>query len=194
MRLRELVDDEREFTVESLLLTLVGAVHDDEDEQTAKDVLEAAKKRRRRIGLVRLGTGPFAGVAGEVTDLYVETATVCDLSELHRLALTDAAVAAHMLVLWGVYETVPQAAEAIDHGTVSSTLSARFSEKVGTDQPITAVRAIKILWRARSLRDDLEGTSAVGAVVMPGRQAKKFIKTAERLLLEPRAGSGLPTR
>src|SRR3712207_8402951 len=57
------------------------------------------------------------GVTGVQTcalPIYSETATVCDVVELHGLQLTDAQVGGHMLVLWGVTDDPALAAAALD--------------------------------------------------------------------------------
>src|SRR4051812_9315327 len=86
---------------EGFVLGLVRTARDPEDETlTAKQVHKDARKRRRRLGIASFAAGPLAGAAGEATDLYTETASICDLVDLHGLALSDLEVGAHMLVLW----------------------------------------------------------------------------------------------
>jgi hypothetical protein len=84
------------------------------DDASPEEVRKAAKKRRRRLGIASFAAGPFAAVAGEASDLYSETATVCDVVDLHRLDLSDAQIGGHMLVLWGVTDDPAAACGALD--------------------------------------------------------------------------------
>jgi hypothetical protein len=108
-----LTDNERAQSIEVYLLALVRAVRDDErdEEQSSRDVYVRARKRRRRLGLISFGAGPMVGVAGRVADLYCETATVCDVADLHGLDLNEQV--AHMLVLWSITEDFVRAEGAM---------------------------------------------------------------------------------
>src|SRR3954469_1987534 len=109
-------DDDQPASIERFLLALVATVRDDETEvdRTARDVFETARRRRRGLGFVSFGTGPLVRVSNQVADLYCDTATVCDLADVHRLALGDEQIAAHMLVLWGVAGDFDDAQAAMD--------------------------------------------------------------------------------
>lgn len=109
-----LSDEDQALSVEAYLLALVRAVRDDEDDDwSMRDLYVRARKRRRRLGLLAIGTGPLAGVANRAADLYCETATVCDIAELHELELDDMGIAARMLVLWSVADDCEQAEAAM---------------------------------------------------------------------------------
>jgi hypothetical protein len=190
--LRGLLSDERELSVEQFLVALVRAVREDEREadRSARDVLEAARTRRRRLGLASFGTGPLVGVATRLTDLYCETAIVCDLVALHGLELDDREVAAHMLVLWTIGEDVAHA-RAIVEGTSGSTIAGivgdRLAGRVGAHLPerVTPLSAVKALWSARGLVDDARGAAgngSVGGVVFAGHRTKRLVKQVERQL------------
>ena len=179
-------EDEKPTSIERFLLALVRAVRDDEPEldQSARDVFEDARRRRRRLALVSFGAGPLVGVANQVADLYCDTATVCELVELHGLDLRDERVAAHMLVLWSATDSIDEAQAAID-GTgppVAVILGGELSERV--PERLTARTAVKALWQARGAVDDLRkgASSALGDVVFTGKRTKQLIARAERQL------------
>lgn len=167
-------------SVEGFILGLVRANRDDEDDEVSeKDVRKTAKKRRRRLGLASFAAGPMAGVAGEATDLYSETATVCDLVELHRLPLSDAQVGGHMLVLWGVTDDPALGAAALD-GT-GRPIAELFTTRVAADyQAAESVPAkIKVIWQNRDVLADARGANPFGRVIKAGRDAKDLIERAE---------------
>src|SRR3954464_1348800 len=112
-------DDDQPASIERFLLALVATVRDDEPEadRTQRDVFETARRRRRGLGFVSFGTGPLVRVSNQVADLYCDTATVCDLAEVHRLALDAEQIAAHMLVLWGVADSFADATGAMNDAT-----------------------------------------------------------------------------
>ncbi len=175
---------------EGFVLGLVRSARDPEDEPlTEKQVRKEARKRRRRLGIASFAAGPFAGAAGEATDLYTETATVCDLVDLHDLILTDVDVGAHMLVLWGVAEDVQAARAALD-GTgmpIIALLQARWVGRLQEHVPDewTLVNTIKFIWRAREVQGDLAETATSGAfkrVLRAGSQTKEFVARAEQQL------------
>lgn len=88
--------DEKVLSVESFLVRLVRAVRNDDEsgERSSREVYVTARKRRRRLGLIAFGAGPFVGVANQVADLYCETATFCDVAALRHLHVSDEAIAA----------------------------------------------------------------------------------------------------
>src|SRR3954451_13453110 len=130
-------DDEQPVSIERFMLALVATVRGDETEKDrdARDVFETARRRRRGLGLVSFGTGPLVRVSNQVADLYCDTATVCDLAEVHRLGLSDEHVAAHMLVLWSATESLPEAQAAVDQRLVAALLSTRLAERTGSNVP-----------------------------------------------------------
>jgi hypothetical protein len=175
---------------EGFVLGLVRTARDDEDESlTEKQVRKDAKKRRRRLGIASFAAGPFAGAAGEATDLYTDTATVCDLVDLHDLTLADLDIGAHMLVLWDVADDVGQGRAALD-GTgpsVTDLLAARWHARVDEALPEkwTPVSTIKTIWRLRGLRGDVADTATTGAfkrVLRAGAQTKDLVARAEAQL------------
>lgn len=96
-------------------LRSLAAVRNDEasQERTRGDLISAARKRRRRLGLMSFGVGPLVGVANQLADLYCETATVCEIASLHDLRLSDEQIGAHMLVIWEIADSYPSACRAM---------------------------------------------------------------------------------
>ena len=126
-------------------------------------------------------------MANQLSDLYCETATVCDLADLHGLGLADGQIAAHMLVLWSVTGTLDEARAAID-GTgdqsVARILANRMGDVASARMPdkVTKRSATKALWEIRGVVGDATkgaGPGAVGNVVFAGHRMKKVIKKAE---------------
>jgi hypothetical protein len=89
---------------------MVVAVRSDEheDDRSSRDVYKVARSRRRRLGPMSLGAGPFAGVATQAVDLYTEIATFCDVAALHGHRLSDQEIAAHMLRSGESFRTSPR--------------------------------------------------------------------------------------
>jgi hypothetical protein len=180
-------DDERSLSGERFLLALVRAVRTDDhsDERRARDVYVAARKRRRRLGLISFGTGPLVGVANQLADLYCETATVCDVAAFHGLNLSDEEIGAHMLVLWGIADTHAAARGAIvGEPPVAKLLAADLGERLGERLPerLTKRSLTKALWDARAAVGDVRRGatgSAVRSVMFTGHRTKKVIKKAE---------------
>jgi hypothetical protein len=175
---------------EGFVLGLVRTARDPEDEDlTQKQVRKDARKRRRRLGIASFAAGPFAGAAGEATDLYTETATVCDLADLHDLPLSDLDIGAHMLVLWNVAADLGAGRAALD-GTgpsIVALLQARWASSLAEHIPDrwTVVNTIKFIWRVRGLQGDLTDAAASGAfkrVLRAGAQTKEFLARAEAQL------------
>lgn len=194
---RELIaNEDRVLSVEAYLVALVQAVRDDEDKDwSMRDLYVRARKRRRRLGLLSLGAGPLAGVANRVADLYCETATVCDISEIHGLGLDDEQIAARMLVLWSVVADRAQAEAAMrGEPSVTTVLQARLretelAERAATLLPEEPTKAevAKALWRAQDLglgdvfRDGQKAARGqpIRSVAFTGTRMKRFIKRAE---------------
>lgn len=182
-------DEDRPVTIENVLAALVAAVRADEHEEdrSARDVFKAARSRRRRLGLLSFGAGPLVGVATHVVDLYCETATVCDLADLHAIGLTEHQIAAHMLVLWGILDGVDEA-EAVMAGTSTQSLASIVGGRVHggaaghIPDKLTKRAAIQALWDARHLVGDAReaaGAGSVSGVVFTGHRTKQLIKKAE---------------
>lgn len=173
-------------TPEQFLLALVRAVRDEEyEEVSARQVRRSARRRHRRLGVAALAAGPFAGVAAEVVDLYGETATLSDVVDQHGLELDDHQIAAHLLVLWDVCDDLP-AATATIAGTgrpIAATLRERLVAASASQLPVerSTVAVVKALWQTGELRERM-GRKAVGRVVRPGRDVKRFIARAEQQL------------
>lgn len=192
-----LADEDQVLSVEAYLLALVRAVRDDEDDDwSMRDLYVRARKRRRRLGLLAIGTGPLAGVANRAADLYCETATVCDIAELHELGLDDMGIAARMLVLWSVVDDCGQAESAMrGEPPVAKLLEAKLretelAERAGQLLPeeLTKRTVAKMLWEAQQQLDlddaILGGKRAmrgqpIRSVAFTGQRMKKFIKRAE---------------
>jgi hypothetical protein len=183
-------DDDQSLSVERFLLSLVRAVRSDEqyEERDARDVYVAARKRRRRLGLMSFGAGPLVGVANQFADLYCEAATVCDVVALHGLDLSDDRIGAHMLVLWGITDDLDAAQKAIaGEPPVANILAGKLRERAGEQLPdkLTKRSVTKALWDVRGqLGDARKGatTGVVRTVVFTGHRTKKVIKEAEAQL------------
>ena len=177
------MDDEQAITIEALVVLLVDAVRKDDEvrELSDKDVFKAARRRYRRLGTLSLPTGP---VGWRVISLYCEAATLCDLVELRGEAMSDEAVAAHLLVLWGAMADVAGAARAIDGtGTsVLATLMERYRGKVmeRMPDPMTKRAVVTMVWKQRDMMGDLReaATPGVRENLFPGARVKAFIATA----------------
>jgi hypothetical protein len=174
---------------EGFVLGLVRSARDPEDEPLSeKQVRKDAKKRRRRLGIASFAAGPLAGAAGEATDLYTETATVCDLVDLHDLTLSDVEIGAHMLVLWRLTDDLASARSTLD-GT-GPTLWMRLSERyrgevIGEDVQATVPNVVKAIWKQRELHADLREAAGQGSfkrVLRAGSQTKEFLARAEAQL------------
>jgi hypothetical protein len=174
---------------EAFLEGLVRAVRDDElpEDRTEKDVEKTANKRRRRLGATAFATGPLVGATTQLVDLYCDTATMCDVASHRGHELTDAQVAAHMLVLWSVADDFDQAIAAFardSDGGVTALLSRRLSAYAGTYQPErwTTVGLIKATWNARGLLGDARQrltTGPVRGVIRPGKQTRDLIRRVD---------------
>ena len=176
---------------ERYLVRLVAAVRDDQlpEDRTAKDVHKTAKKRRRRLGMMTFAAGPMIGVASQLVDLYCDTATVCDLVSFHGYEMTDAEIAAHMLVLWSVAPDVNVATAAMageDNG-VATLVTRRLAGHADSylPQKWTTVGLIKAVWKARGLFGDARERMTSGpvkTVFAPGKPTRGLIDRAEQQL------------
>jgi hypothetical protein len=187
-------DDERPVRIERFMLALVATVRGDEIEKDrdARDVFETARRRRRGLGFVSFGTGPLVRVSNQVADLYCDTATVCDLAEVHRLGLDDEQIAAHMLVLWGVADSFADATGAMNDATglsIAGLLHRRLVLGAGGDydgdatpEKMSKLEAVKALWNARDALGDARDDARKGAlstIVFTGKHTKELIERAE---------------
>jgi hypothetical protein len=174
---------EKPLSAEAFVLALVGAVRDDDPEEgrCARDVYVAARKRRRRLGVLSLGVGPLAGVANQIADLYCETATVCDVAALHGLALSDEELGAHMLVLWKVTDDQKEALCLMrGEPPLAQALGVRLRDQAGEQLPdqLTKASLTKAFWEVRGAVGDAR-KDAMGTVVFTGHRTKKVIEKAE---------------
>lgn len=181
------MDDDEPVTIEALVVLLVDAVRKDDEarELSDRDVFKAAKRRFRRLGVLSLPTGP---VGWRVVGLYCEAATVCDIVELRGEPLSDEAVAAHLLVLWGAMADLASAEAAIA-GTGPSVLQAlvlRYRSKVTErlPDPMTKRAVVTLIWKQRDLMSDVReaATPGVRENVFPGKRVKAFIAQAHAQL------------
>jgi hypothetical protein len=186
-----LTDDGQSLSVERFLTVLVGAVRDEEGkERAARDIYVAARKRRRRLGLMAFGAGPFVGVANQFADLYCETAVVCDVAALHGVSLSSEEIGAHLLVLWRIVETPEDARRSMaGDPPVATILARKLRDRLGEQLPekLTKTSIVKALWDARAALDDVRKGSAsnkgaVRTVVFTGHRTKKLIKKTEAQL------------
>jgi hypothetical protein len=170
-------------SVEGFILGIVRSARDEEDGETsAKHVRKEAKKRRRRLGLASFAAGPLAGIAGEVTDLYTETATVCDVVELHALPLSDAQIGGHMLALWGFIDDPVAAAAALDGSGVPIAALLAVTVNARYQAAETVPAKIKVIWENRDVMSGVREQATSGAfsrVLRAGRDSKDVIERAE---------------
>lgn len=191
-RLRAILDinDDQPLTAEALLLLIVDAVHKDEPrELSEKDVKKAGKRRQRLATAAGLTGGP---VGLTIANLYCEAAVLCDVVDLHGLALTDEEIAAHLLVLWNAVADFDAGRQAID-GTglsvmahVGLRMQQQLHERV-TDKPIgemTKTDIVKALWRLRGVAGDVAIPEDGGPkdLFLPGGRVKAITEAAERQL------------
>ncbi|MBN9623002.1 MAG: hypothetical protein J0H06_08630 [Actinobacteria bacterium] len=178
-------DEEQPIGLEQALVLLVGRVRKDEQgERRPRDVYVAARKRRRRLGMLALTAGPLAGVANQFADLYCEAAVVCDLAALHGVALGDDEAAAHLLLLWGLVEDHDQAQRVIagDPPLVGILTGKAMALTEAQRADLWTRRgAVQALWEVRGAIDDLS-KGAVRTVVFTGHRTKQLIKRAEAQL------------
>lgn len=173
--------------VESFLLSLVRAVRSDElvDDRSRRQVYVAARKRRRRLGILALGLGPLAAVANQVADLYCETAVVCDLADFHGKDLADAQVVAHLLVLWRIADDFDSARRSIaGNPPVANLLGRRLLEHLDQRLPDQPSRRsiVTALWDVRAdlgaARKGVTG-EAFRAAAFTGHRTKNVIGRVE---------------
>jgi hypothetical protein len=179
------VDDEQSIGLERALVLLVARVRKDElGERRPRDVYVAARKRRRRLGMMALTAGPLAGVANQFADLYCEAAIVCDLAALHGVALGDDEAAAHLLVLWGLVGDHDEAKGVIaGEPPLVGILAGKAMTLTETQRSDLWTRrgAVQALWEVRGAIDDI-GKGSVRAVVFTGHRTKQLIKRTEAQL------------
>jgi hypothetical protein len=195
MGLRDLLDDDQPLSIERFLLLLAGSVQSDEEggkERRDRDVYRGARKRRRRLAMLAFAAGPLVGVANQLADLYCETATLCDIAAHRGLALGDEEVAAHMLVLWEIVDSLEVARGAIrGEPPVATILAGRLRDRAGEQMPdkLTKRSVTKALWDARAQLGDARKGVAGGAVrnvMFTGHRTKQVIARAEAQLgIEP---------
>lgn len=148
--LRQLIamDDDRELTPEALLLRVVAAVHDDEEVELSLQDVRGTGKRNERLAAAAgiVGGGPGCFLAG----LYADAALYCLLADCFDLELSDADIAAHLLVAWSV---IPDGARARavmdpdDPATIADEARARFRDGASA---MTKKDSLRMLWRLRS--------------------------------------------
>lgn len=190
-----LADDEKALSIEAYLLALVGAVRKDErdEEESRREVYVAARKRRRRLGLISFGAGPLAGIASRLADLYCEAAVVCDVADHHDLDLDDEEIAAHLLVLWSIADDFAQADHAMrGDSSVAAILQVKLLEHSGIELPeeMTKTAIAKVLWEFHQLdiRDTVVGAKKaaggqpIRSVAFTGHRTKKVMKKTEKQL------------
>lgn len=196
---RRLLAEGEQTGVEAYLTALVGAVRSDsreeeDDETTRRDVYLQARKRRRKLGVICLGAGPMAGVASQLADLYCEIATLCDVADLHGLALDDSRVAAHMLVLWSIVPDQGEAEKVIGgEPPLGQVLEQKLIDRVGVvkaEEGWTPRSIASAIWEVQNLRTgavvgDLKrgiDGQPVRSVLFTGHRVKKVIGRAEAQL------------
>jgi hypothetical protein len=179
-----------EISVELYLERLVAAVRKDDvaDDRSARDVYLDAKRRRRKLGLASIGTGPFSGVTSQAVDLYCEVAILVDLVDVHRLELTNRDVAAHALLMWDFAESFEVASNAMDgNPPVADLLARRLGSAAGDRMPekMSTRGVSSAIWKARSDISAIRKSTTTGAVkgaVFTGRSTKNAIKKLDEQL------------
>lgn len=178
--------EDQPLTIEAIATSLIDAVREDHPRQLSdSDVKKAAKRRQRLAG----GVGMFAGPAGVyIAGLYSEAEILCDVADRHQLALTDEALAAHLLVLWSVVPDLAAATAAID-GTgmsVAGHLGNRLRDEItgGQAEAMSKKDAVLAIWRLRSAVKDSPFLDRASPrdVLLPGSRVADVIEAAERQL------------
>ena len=187
-------DEHTTVTPERLVTLFVQAVRqEDQENLREKDVIKAAVRRQRLIGLASVPAGPI-GVY--VSSLYCEAAILCHVEQLHRLGLSDQQLAAHLLALWNVMPdaTVAEAAingsgpsvVAFHAGRATDAVPGLSLKSMGSE--FKKVDALKFLWRLRKgvrqgIQDTVESTpGSISAkdVLLPKGRVKEVFATAQR--------------
>jgi hypothetical protein len=167
---------------------LVDAVRGDETAQVIEtEVVDAAKRRQRRLGAV-------ACVGGRTTlhlvSLYCEVAILCDVERAFRLGLSDEELAGHLMVLWGV---VP------DHGSAMAAVAGtgppiferlvrgaheRVAGDAFDDGELSKGEALAMLWRVRGASDGVAvpGSGRFRDALLPGSRVEELKLGAVRQL------------
>jgi hypothetical protein len=152
----------------------------------------------------------MVGVASRVTDLYCETATVCDVADFHALDLRDEQIAAHMLVLWSITEDFERAEEAVQgKPPVAEILGSKLTERAAgyvdldLEENPTKLSIATTLWKvhhldaggvARDAKDAVSG-QPIRSVTFTGHRTKKVIRRAEvQLGVRPETSGSWPWR
>lgn len=190
--LREMYeDDDRSLDAGAFLQLLVRAVRADDDGEavSSRSVQRTARKRRRRLGMASFVTGPLVGTATEAIDLYCDTATACDVANLHGLDLGHDEIAAQMLVLWSVTGDLPSAQSSIaGDPPVTELLGQRISAALGERMPekLTKRSLAKAFWDVRDMVPGADHGAAVReamkGVAFTGHRTKKLIARIEEQL------------
>ena len=149
-QLREIInlDDDDPVTPEILLLKVVAAVHaDGEVELSLKDVRGAAKRNERMAAAAGILAG---GIGCIIVDLYAWAALFWLLVDCFDLELSDADIAANLLVAWGAFPEIAVARrvmDPVDEMTIAGEAWKRYEEKASV---LTKADAVRILWQLHS--------------------------------------------
>jgi hypothetical protein len=183
-RLRELLEvkDDLPSSLHELLLKLVDAVRGDEQPGHQADV-ERVGKRNERIALA-VKAMPTAGVvAGYVADLYCDAIIVCGVVDTHRLPLTDEAIGAHLLVLWGASPDLATA-DAIMGGNDRLLLEHAADRIQARWDATSKVAIVRMLWQLRRAGLPLAGQRNLKGFIWPSHLVHQRVDAAERLLAQ----------
>lgn len=149
----DLSDEQATVRLESFVTAFISAVRQvDAEDLSSDDVINAAVRRQRWIGLASM---PAWSVGMYASSLYCEAAILCHVEQLHQLGLTNEQLAAHLLALWKVMPDYEQAEAAIQ-GTGPSV--AAF-HKARTQTPHPASVSTSVARSASSMHSSSSGDS-----------------------------------
>lgn len=187
----DLSDEQATVRLESFVTAFISAVRQvDAEDLSSDDVINAAVRRQRWIGLASM---PAWSVGMYASSLYCEAAILCHVEQLHQLGLTNEQLAAHLLALWKVMPDYEQAEAAIQ-GTgpsVAAFHKARTQDAasgIGFDKrgEIGKLDAFKFLWRLRKApgkaMDSAPGSAKLRHVVLPEGRVKAVLEQSEKQL------------
>ncbi len=185
--------------LERLVVALVRVLRAEEQGlgQTAEQARKDARRRSLRGGLVTGAFGAVGAAPREVTELVEQARAAVDIAAEVAPGRPDVALAADLLVVWGLADDLPTARAFTDESAPESLLSSLLREQQGrlrehVPDEWTVRSTLRFMWDARALRDvvgavrDLRGgfvqaVPVIGAV--PGAwNASRAIRRFEKQL------------
>jgi hypothetical protein len=173
------LDDDQAVTPEVLVMKVIAAVHDDDEvELSLKDVRGTGKRNERLAAAAGIVGG---GIGCIIADIYADAALYWMLADCFDLEVTDADVAAHLLVAWGAIPDHAVARAVMDPEaptTIADVARTRFQEEAMV--LATKRDSVQTLWRLRSglSRVPLFDLSTFRDVFFVGRALQQRLDTA----------------